>query len=33
MDNKIILFDENQNEEIVSHIEGLKITFEGKIMS
>jgi glycosyltransferase involved in cell wall biosynthesis/acetyltransferase-like isoleucine patch superfamily enzyme len=30
MDNKIILFDENQNEEIVSHIEGLNIVFKGK---
>lgn len=30
MDNKIIIFDENQNEEIVPQIKGLKVTFKGK---
>jgi len=30
MNNKIILFDEDQNEEIVPQIEGLNITFKGK---
>ena len=30
MDNKIIIFDENQNEEIVSKIKGLTVTFRGK---
>jgi lipopolysaccharide biosynthesis glycosyltransferase/glycosyltransferase involved in cell wall biosynthesis/acetyltransferase-like isoleucine patch superfamily enzyme len=30
MDNKVIIFDENQNEEIVSQIKGLTVTFRGK---
>lgn len=30
MNNKIILFDEDQNEEIVPQIKGLNITFKGK---
>jgi len=30
MNNKIILFDKNQNEEIVSQINGLNIIFKGK---
>ncbi|CEL25322.1 hypothetical protein MB9_1687 [Methanobacterium formicicum] len=30
IDNKIIIFDENQNEEIVSKIKGLTVTFRGK---
>lgn len=30
MDNKIIIFDKNGNEEIVSQIKGLTIIFKGK---
>ena len=30
MDNKIIIFDEKQNEEIISQIKGYTVTFRWK---